>query len=99
MSPQTARRLLQLSTTATPTDVDRSFRRRARALHPDRGGDTEAFRQLVHARAVLHGLDGDAGSSRAPLLVVHRGSWWTRLSRALLDVVERRRHPPPPRVR
>lgn len=98
MSPDTARRLLQLSTAATPTDVDRSFRRLARVLHPDRGGDTEVFRRLVQARAVLRDPERKDEHPRAPLIVVHRAPWWRMVTRALVDVVTRQRHPPPPRV-
>ncbi len=99
MSPDTARRLLELSTTATTTDVDRSFRRLARVLHPDRGGDTEVFRRLVQARAVLRDPERNAEHPRVPRIVVHRGPWWRVVTRALVDVVTRRRRPSPPRVR
>lgn len=98
MSPETARRLLQLPSTATPTDVDRSFRRLACVLHPDRGGDTDTFRRLLQARMVLHEVQSDTRTPRPPLIVVHRGPWWRRLTRALCDAVQRRRDPPSPRV-
>lgn len=98
MSPDTARSLLQLSTTATPRDVERSFRRLARERHPDHGGDVESFRRLLQARAVLHAPGGGSPRRRPPVIVVHRGPWWRQLARALLDVVERHRNPPPPRV-
>ncbi len=98
MRPDTARSLLQLPSTASSRDVERSFRRLARTLHPDHGGDTESFRQLVQARAVLLGGVPGAGGRRAPLIVVHRSPWWKRLPRGLLDYIQRRRNPPPPRV-
>lgn len=97
MSPETARRLLQVPTTARRDDVERSFRRLARELHPDRGGDTESFRRLVQARAVLQGSGHPAGR-REPVIVVHRGPWWRRLAGALLGYIQRRRDLPPPRV-
>ncbi len=98
MRPDTARWLLQLPSTATSRDVERSFRRLASKLHPDRGGDPESFRQLLQARAVLHGGVHGTGGRRAPPIIVHRRPWWRRLPGELLDYVQRRRNPPPPRV-
>lgn len=97
MSPESARCLLQLPPTATFDDVERSFRRLARERHPDHGGDTESFRRLLQARAVLQAPE-HSQRPRTPLIVVHRGPWWQRLARTLLDFVERRRNPPPPRA-
>ncbi|MDP9019751.1 MAG: J domain-containing protein [Actinomycetota bacterium] len=99
MSPETARWLLQLPATAGSGDVERSFRRLARELHPDHGGDSESFRRLLQARAVLHGRVAQARLRPAPVVIVHSGPWWRRLARALLLYVRHRRHPPPPRVR
>ena len=98
MRPETARWLLQLPAGASSRDVERSFRRLARKLHPDHGGDTESFRQLLQARAVLHGGVRGPGSRRAPLIIVHRGPWWRRLPLGLVRYFQRRRNPPPPRV-
>ncbi|MBW3547464.1 MAG: J domain-containing protein [Actinobacteria bacterium] len=98
MRPDTARWLLDLPSTASSRDVERSFRRLARKLHPDQGGDTESFRQLLLARAVLRGgIPGTAGR-RTPLIIVHRGPWWRRLPCGLLRYLQRHRNPPPPRV-
>ena len=44
------RDLLGLGATYTREDVMASFRRRAFELHPDRGGNAEAFDDLVEAR-------------------------------------------------
>lgn len=96
MGPQHARRALGVPSEATPREVDRAFRRLARQLHPDHGGDVACFRELVHARAVLQ--DATGGGSRPPLVVVHRKTWWRRLISALADLVGRQ-PPPPPRVR
>ncbi|HEV2808912.1 MAG TPA: J domain-containing protein [Acidimicrobiales bacterium] len=98
MRPETARSLLQLPSTASSRDIERSFRRLARKLHPDQGGDTEAFRQLLQARAVLHGGVHGTGGRRAPLIIVHRGPWWRRLPLGFVRYIQRRRNPPPPRV-
>lgn len=38
---------------ATRAEIVRAFRRQALARHPDRGGDTEAFRSLHQARETL----------------------------------------------
>ncbi len=98
MRPDTARRLLQLPSAASSRDVEHSFRRLARKLHPDHGGDTESFRLLLQARAVLHGGVPGTEGRRAPLIIVHRGPWWRRLPCGLLRYIQRRRNPPPPRV-
>ena len=45
-----ARNLLGLGRTYTRADVMSSFRRRAFELHPDQGGDPNAFDRLVEAR-------------------------------------------------
>lgn len=98
MSPETARLLLGLPATARPEDAERSFRRLAHELHPDLGGDDEAFCRLLQARAVLREQEPGKGRRRTPLIVVHRGPWWRRLLRTLLDYAERRRNPAPRRV-
>lgn len=38
---------------ATAADVRRAYRRAARSAHPDRGGSTEKFQQIVLARDIL----------------------------------------------
>ncbi|MDP8930309.1 MAG: J domain-containing protein [Actinomycetota bacterium] len=98
MTPETARLLLQLPPTATPADVEGSFRRLAHQLHPDRGGDAESFRLLMQARLLLHTSPSESRRRRTPLIVVHRGPWWRRLVHALRAYIERRCNPPPPRV-
>lgn len=90
--------MLELSLAATPGDVERAFRRLARERHPDHGGDPESFRLLLQARAVLHGWDPGGRGRRAPVVVVRRGRWWRRVSRAVVHRVERRRNPPGSRV-
>jgi hypothetical protein len=48
------RALLGVENDATKRDVKNAYRRKARKLHPDVGGDAEAFKQLYAAyRAVL----------------------------------------------
>lgn len=41
--------LLGVSPGATPEDLKAAFRKKAIAMHPDQGGDPEAFRRLLHA--------------------------------------------------
>lgn len=96
MSLQHARRTVGVPPDASPEEVDRAFRRLARRLHPDRGGDAARFRELTQARVVLRGAASD--EFRPPLVVVHRRSWWRRIVTALV-VVMRRRPRPTPRVR
>jgi molecular chaperone DnaJ len=38
---------------ASPDDIKRAYRRKAREHHPDAGGDEEAFKQITHAYQVL----------------------------------------------
>lgn len=38
---------------ASPSEIDRAYRRRARTAHPDTGGSSEAFHALSHAYEVL----------------------------------------------
>jgi len=48
------RELLGIESNATKREVKNAYRRKARKLHPDVGGDAEAFKQLYAAyRAVL----------------------------------------------
>jgi hypothetical protein len=48
------RALLGVEQDATKRDIKNAYRRKARKLHPDVGGDAEAFKQLYAAyRAVL----------------------------------------------
>lgn len=44
---------LGVAKTASADDVRRAFRERAKAAHPDAGGDAAAFRALCEARDVL----------------------------------------------
>lgn len=46
-------RVLGVSEDADQGDIDRSYRNRARAQHPDRGGSEEAMKLLNEARDVL----------------------------------------------
>ncbi len=48
------RELLGVEPSVTKREVKNAYRRKARKLHPDVGGDAEAFKQLYAAyRAVL----------------------------------------------
>lgn len=99
MQREEARRLLGLAPGASPAEVERAFRRRAKAAHPDRGGDPDAFRELLAARAAListasrtRGPEG--GGTRTRLVVRHSRA--RRLYRALRA---RLPHRQPARVR
>jgi molecular chaperone DnaJ len=56
--------LLGLSRDATPDDIKRAYRRKAREHHPDAGGDEEAFKQVTHAYQVLSDPDKRARYDR-----------------------------------
>jgi molecular chaperone DnaJ len=45
--------LLDVSRDASPDEIKRAYRRKAREHHPDAGGDEEAFKQITHAYQVL----------------------------------------------
>lgn len=55
MSPKYARELLGVGAEATPAEVRRAFREAAKRVHPDLGGDDDAFRRLTEAYARLQG--------------------------------------------
>jgi hypothetical protein len=92
MTLQQARRTLGVPFGASPQDVDRAFRRLARQLHPDHGGDAAHFRELAQARVLLRGAPRD--ELRAPLVVLHRRVWWRRIINAPVAVTRRRQRPP-----
>ena len=95
---QAACRLLGVSYTASPREVEQRFRRLAHRLHPDRGGDPVVFRQLLEARAVLALPRTHDHIARTPLIVVHQRPWWRRLPRALARIICARINPPARRV-
>ena len=47
--PRSAWEVLGVPTGASVADIKRAYRQRALALHPDRGGDADAFRALTRA--------------------------------------------------
>lgn len=54
LTTRRARELLGVGAAASPGELRRAFRNRAKAVHPDReGGDAEAFRRLVQAYDAL----------------------------------------------
>lgn len=50
-------RELAVEPDATPAEIDKAYRQRARAAHPDAGGTAEAFHTLSHAYAILSDPD------------------------------------------
>lgn len=65
--------VLGVAPDATPDEIKRAYRRRARESHPDAGGDEEEFKAVTHAHKVLsdpqsrarYDRFGDDGTSRA----------------------------------
>ena len=73
-----ARRMLGVSSEASPEEVARAYKRRAVEMHPDRGGSTEGMVELNAAKAILDGKE-------APLKDVREApspssSWYARPS-------------------
>ncbi|KAJ7191078.1 hypothetical protein GGX14DRAFT_481983 [Mycena pura] len=63
--------LLEVSPTASDSDLKKAYRKKALRLHPDKGGDPELFKEVTHAYEVLSDPDkrsiydarGEAGLS------------------------------------
>lgn len=45
--------VLGVARTASPEEIKKAYRRRARESHPDTGGDEEVFKRVTHAHQVL----------------------------------------------
>ena len=64
--------VLGVARTASPEEIKKAYRRRARECHPDAGGDEEEFKRVTHAHQVLSDPErrarydrfGDDGTSR-----------------------------------
>jgi molecular chaperone DnaJ len=56
--------ILGVSRDATDEELKRAYRRKARALHPDQGGDEESFKELTAAYEVLHNPQARANYDR-----------------------------------
>ncbi|KAJ3997989.1 hypothetical protein F5050DRAFT_1748018 [Lentinula boryana] len=65
--------LLDVSPTASESDLKKAYRKKALRLHPDKGGDPELFKEVTHAYEVLSDAEkrslydarGEAGLSEA----------------------------------
>ena len=56
LTTRRARELLGVAAGASPGELRRAFRNRAKSVHPDRdGGDAESFRRLVEAYDLIRG--------------------------------------------
>ncbi|WP_300579077.1 DnaJ C-terminal domain-containing protein [Phenylobacterium sp.] len=67
LTTRRAREMLGVGAAASPGELRRAFRNRAKAVHPDRaGGDAEAFRRLVQAYDTLRNAPGPDASFRQP---------------------------------
>ena len=53
LSPAEAYRRLDLEASADESEVRRAYRRKVKEVHPDRGGDEEAFRRVTEAYETL----------------------------------------------
>lgn len=64
--------VLGVAPSASPEEIKKAYRRRARECHPDAGGDEEEFKRVTHAHQVLSDPErrarfdrfGDDGTSR-----------------------------------
>jgi DnaJ-class molecular chaperone len=79
MTDEDAFRLLGLEPGASPAEVRAAYRHKAKAAHPDAGGDAEAFEELweAHAHALTY-----AEFERCPAccgtgkhLIMPQGGW------------------------
>lgn len=87
--------ILGIARTATAEEVKRAFRAAAMRLHPDKGGDPEAFKEAVEAYEVLSDADrrsdydhGDLNMNKPkydPWEGVNFGEFLVELVRALRD--------------
>ena len=77
--------VLGVRTGASRDEVRAAWRRRARATHPDRGGDEAAFAEVLEAYRSLTGEAPPRPSGGAPVVFFRRtgpaaraGRWWRR---------------------
>ncbi|MDP1617261.1 DnaJ C-terminal domain-containing protein [Phenylobacterium sp.] len=67
LTTRRAREMLGVGAAASPGELRRAFRNRAKAVHPDRsGGDAEAFRRLVQAYDALRSAPASEIPIRQP---------------------------------
>ena len=67
LTTRRARELLGVAASASPGELRRAFRNKAKSVHPDRdGGDADSFRRLVEAYDVLRGGSGPADILHQP---------------------------------
>lgn len=78
MEPPDALAVLGLAGPAGPGEVKRAYRRLARELHPDRGGDPDRFRDVqVAYEAIRAGTDAQAAGPRPQVRVAGVDQrWW-----------------------
>ncbi len=101
MQREAARHLLGVGPHASPSEVERAFRRQARRAHPDLGGDASRFRDLLEARALLAAGGADRGAAYRAGTGVARTRLVVRRSRAqrVLRALRSRFSSAPSRVR
>jgi len=51
--------LLEVNTDATPDQIKTAYRKKSLVVHPDKGGDPEAFKALTKAYNVISGKKRD----------------------------------------
>jgi curved DNA-binding protein len=76
LTTRRAREMLGVGAAASPGELRRAFRNRAKAAHPDRpSGDAEAFRRLVQAYETLRSGPGlDTPIRQPPSVQTHRAT-------------------------
>jgi DnaJ family protein A protein 2 len=72
MDGSRARAVLGVAEHASSADLRRAFRRRSLASHPDRGGDADAFDEIVRAFSTLDAIAPPVHELPARMLVSAR---------------------------
>ncbi len=67
MEGRHARRVLGVASDAGPEEVRRAYRARLHATHPDHGGDTQSFIEVMEAFAILRDAEPKRRFATLPL--------------------------------
>ncbi len=91
MDEASARRWLGVTAVATRAEIEAAFRSRVMTTHPDRGGESGAFRSVVEARRAL--LSPPGPRRPPPVTVVPDANLLRQVVVALLRRVADRQGP------